>query len=264
MKQLRCQLRDSVPPVELSLTAGTRHRREAARVYRTKPQPDCTLAATPRAQGGPRQTRTPRPRAAHATPRRNLRMGRMAHARFEPRSRRRLRCRRSATRATASLRSACVAACAAPGCSQQCARDRLAPRGAWRATRTPVDGCSPPREVRLGLLVMADAAAEQTPEQVLQAKLTERLQAQFVSAADLSDGCGSKFQCVIISALFEGKPLLVRNTPRLTSPTHILKSGGLLGSGTPSAGQRSPQGGDGGAHAPRRVSSAMALCCAST
>ena len=164
----------------------------------------------------------------------------------------------------ASLRSACVAACAAPGCSCFSSALEIDERPAWRATRTPVDGCSPPREVRLGLLVMADAAAEQTPEQVLQAKLTERLQAQFVSAADLSDGCGSKFQCVIISALFEGKPLLVRNTPRLTSPTHILKSGGLLGSGTPSAGQRSPQGGDGGAHAPRRVSSAMALCCAST
>ena len=58
---------------------------------------------------------------------------------------------------------------------------------------------------------MADAATEQTPEQALQAKLTERLQAQFVSAADLSDGCGSKFQCVIISTLFEGKPLLVRS-----------------------------------------------------
>jgi stress-induced morphogen len=75
-----------------------------------------------------------------------------------------------------------------------------------------------------GQLVMADAAAaaEQTPEQDLQGKLKERLQAEFVSAVDLSDGCGSKFQCVIISALFEGKPLLVRRAPRLPSPTQIL------------------------------------------
>ena len=61
-----------------------------------------------------------------------------------------------------------------------------------------------------GPLVMADAgaaAAEQTKQQELQGKLKERLQAEFVSAVDLSDGCGSKFQCVIISTLFEGKPL---------------------------------------------------------
>lgn len=62
----------------------------------------------------------------------------------------------------------------------------------------------------------ADAAAaaateeELSPEDLLQAKLVQRLQAEFVSAVDLSDGCGSKFQCVIISTMFEGKPLLVR------------------------------------------------------
>lgn len=64
--------------------------------------------------------------------------------------------------------------------------------------------------VRAPLASRMAAAAEQTPEQELQAKLVERLQAEFVSAVDLSDGCGSKFQCVIISTLFEGKPLLVR------------------------------------------------------
>ena len=77
-----------------------------------------------------------------------------------------------------------------------------------------------------GVLVMADAGAgataEQTPEQDLQGKLKERLQAEFVSAVDLSDGCGSKFQCVIISTLFEGKPLLVRRLPHLPSRMQIL------------------------------------------
>ena len=63
----------------------------------------------------------------------------------------------------------------------------------------------------------AAAAAEEevSPEDLLQAKLVERLQAEFVSAVDLSDGCGSKFQCVIISTLFEGKPLLVRRNAAL-------------------------------------------------
>lgn len=248
MKQLRCQLRDSVPPVELSLRDAPRtlsvyedryHDTRSLRRWRLH-----SLVPT----HGRTPTRTPRPRDSPPS---------------HPVSRILAICRRRwAACAIRAIRLRCAVHPAAAVRSRS--TRAVAPRAAWLATRTQVDGCSPPREVRLGLLVMADAAAEQTPEQVLQAKLTERLQAQFVSAADLSDGCGSKFQCVIISALFEGKPLLVRNTPRLTSPTHILKSGGLLGSGTPSAGQRSPEGGDGGAHAPRRVSSAMTLCCAST
>jgi hypothetical protein len=125
--------------------------------------------------------------------------------------------------------------------------------------------------VRAPLASRMAAAAEQTPEQELQAKLVERLQAEFVSAVDLSDGCGSKFQCVIISTLFEGKPLLVRardaamsmpplpacvpahqpvcfricapGPPKL-APSSSCRSA-ACNAGSSSASQRSPQGGDG-------------------
>ena len=58
------------------------------------------------------------------------------------------------------------------------------------------------------------AAAEQTPEEVLTEKLKERLAAEFVSAKDLSDGCGSKYQCVIVSTQFDGKALLASSPSR--------------------------------------------------
>ena len=68
------------------------------------------------------------------------------------------------------------------------------------------------------------AAAEQTPEEVLTEKLKERLAAEFVSAKDLSDGCGSKFQCVIVSTQFDGKALLARSPASPQPHTHTTPS----------------------------------------
>ena len=42
-------------------------------------------------------------------------------------------------------------------------------------------------------------------------KLTKELQASHCVVNDLSDGCGSKFEAVIVSEKFEGKPLLQRH-----------------------------------------------------
>ena len=68
------------------------------------------------------------------------------------------------------------------------------------------------------------AAAEQTPEEVLTEKLKERLAAEFVSAKDLSDGCGSKFQCVIVSTQFDGKALLASSPASPQPHTHTTPS----------------------------------------
>lgn len=52
---------------------------------------------------------------------------------------------------------------------------------------------------------MATVTAEHLHE-----KLTKELQATFVQASDLSDGCGQKFSVIIVSPVFEGKSLLER------------------------------------------------------
>ncbi|KAH3882862.1 bolA-like protein 2 [Dreissena polymorpha] len=47
--------------------------------------------------------------------------------------------------------------------------------------------------------------------QQLEEKLKAELQASHLKIVDTSDGCGSKFQAVIVSPQFEGKPLLQRH-----------------------------------------------------
>lgn len=47
-----------------------------------------------------------------------------------------------------------------------------------------------------------------TPE-ILETKIRENIpNVVFVSAVDLSDGCGAKFEVEVVSKEFEGKPLL--------------------------------------------------------
>lgn len=43
-----------------------------------------------------------------------------------------------------------------------------------------------------------------TPEQI-ETKLKAELGATHVQATDLSDGCGAKFEVVVVSPVFEGK-----------------------------------------------------------
>lgn len=43
------------------------------------------------------------------------------------------------------------------------------------------------------------------------AKLTKALEAEHCTVEDLSDGCGGKFDAVIVSKKFEGKPPLQRH-----------------------------------------------------
>mmetsp|Transcript_20266 Transcript_20266/g.20385 ORF Transcript_20266/g.20385 Transcript_20266/m.20385 type:complete len:105 (-) Transcript_20266:50-364(-) len=45
----------------------------------------------------------------------------------------------------------------------------------------------------------------------LESKISIALNPLFVRATDLSDGCGSKFQIVIVSECFTGKPLLAQH-----------------------------------------------------
>ncbi|XP_013381701.1 bolA-like protein 2 [Lingula anatina] len=42
-------------------------------------------------------------------------------------------------------------------------------------------------------------------------KLQKALEASYLEVEDLSDGCGAKFQAIIVSKKFEGKPLLQRH-----------------------------------------------------
>jgi stress-induced morphogen len=49
-------------------------------------------------------------------------------------------------------------------------------------------------------------AAVVTPEE-LEAKLQTVLEAVHVKAADLSDGCGAKFEVLVVSPQFEGKSI---------------------------------------------------------
>ena len=45
----------------------------------------------------------------------------------------------------------------------------------------------------------------------IQEKLEKELETIHCEVKDMSDGCGGKFECVIVSAKFEGKPLLQRH-----------------------------------------------------
>jgi len=48
-------------------------------------------------------------------------------------------------------------------------------------------------------------------EEHLRSKLQEKLAAEHVEVTDVSDGCGGKFEVVIVSNQFEGKALLARH-----------------------------------------------------
>ena len=48
-------------------------------------------------------------------------------------------------------------------------------------------------------------------ESYLKEKLTKELSAEHCEVVDESDGCGGKFQALVVSAQFEGKPLLARH-----------------------------------------------------
>lgn len=45
----------------------------------------------------------------------------------------------------------------------------------------------------------------------IQKKLEKELETSHCEVTDLSDGCGSKFSALVVSAKFEGKPLLGRH-----------------------------------------------------
>ncbi|ORY42155.1 bola-like protein, partial [Rhizoclosmatium globosum] len=49
------------------------------------------------------------------------------------------------------------------------------------------------------------------PKSQLESVLREKLSATHVEATDKSDGCGQNFEVIVVSALFEGKPLLARH-----------------------------------------------------
>ncbi|XP_036149455.1 protein BOLA2-like [Monomorium pharaonis] len=48
-------------------------------------------------------------------------------------------------------------------------------------------------------------------EEQIKDKVTEGLKALHVEVVDQSDGCGAKFSVVVVSDLFQGKPLLSRH-----------------------------------------------------
>jgi len=48
-------------------------------------------------------------------------------------------------------------------------------------------------------------------ESFLKDKLTKELEADYCEVTDLSDGCGGKFNAVIVSKMFDGKALLARH-----------------------------------------------------
>jgi stress-induced morphogen len=49
-----------------------------------------------------------------------------------------------------------------------------------------------------------------TPDQ-LEDKLRNSLEASYVKVEDLSDGCGAKFSCVVVTKRFDGVALLQRH-----------------------------------------------------
>ncbi|XP_015921699.1 bolA-like protein 2 [Parasteatoda tepidariorum] len=48
-------------------------------------------------------------------------------------------------------------------------------------------------------------------EEYILKKLKEELEADYVKVEDFSDGCGAKFNAIIVSKKFEGVPLLQRH-----------------------------------------------------
>lgn len=66
-------------------------------------------------------------------------------------------------------------------------------------------------------------AAAVTPEQI-EAKLAAALGATHVQATDLSDGCGAKFEVVVVTPVFEGKALLARHREVNAALAEELKS----------------------------------------
>jgi len=48
-------------------------------------------------------------------------------------------------------------------------------------------------------------------EQYLKDKLSKELDATYVEVVDLTDGCGGKFNCLVVSSQFEGKATLARH-----------------------------------------------------
>ncbi|XP_018008106.1 bolA-like protein 2 isoform X2 [Hyalella azteca] len=52
--------------------------------------------------------------------------------------------------------------------------------------------------------------SEYTAEYI-QSKLEKELNATIVNVVDESDGCGGKFSVVVVSTVFQGKPLLQRH-----------------------------------------------------
>jgi len=48
-------------------------------------------------------------------------------------------------------------------------------------------------------------------EEFIKNKIKEKLEADHVEVVDQSDGCGGKFEAVIVSKQFEGKALLARH-----------------------------------------------------
>ena len=48
-------------------------------------------------------------------------------------------------------------------------------------------------------------------EAELQEKLSKALETEHIEVKDESDGCGGKFNCIIVSKQFEGKGLLARH-----------------------------------------------------
>ena len=56
------------------------------------------------------------------------------------------------------------------------------------------------------LQIMSDYSADYIKE-----KLAKELETEHIEVEDLSDGCGGKFQALIVSSKFEGLPLLKRH-----------------------------------------------------
>ena len=61
-------------------------------------------------------------------------------------------------------------------------------------------------------------------EEYIKNKLKESLEAEHVEVVDQSDGCGGKFEAVIVSNQFEGKPLLARHRLVNTALAQELKT----------------------------------------
>lgn len=61
-------------------------------------------------------------------------------------------------------------------------------------------------------------------EEYIKNKLKESLEAEHVEVVDQSDGCGGKFEAVIVAAQFEGRGLLARHRLVNTALAQELKT----------------------------------------